>query len=892
VGRAALAVAWIATSLGGPTTAVARPHFGERPNVLVLVSDDQTGSTFNDTLMPNVYADLVEQGADFTKGYDVSALCCPSRSEILTGLYEHHTGVDSNMVPLNRPTIAEALQDAGYRTSLTGKYLNGDTCGPHPGWDNWICTSFALNPDPYVDPYLNENGTLVHERGYATDILGQFAADFIQSTPADQPFFEMYTPISPHLPADDPRCASNPVDPYRPPSYDEDTQTDGKPAYIQRGPLSDGEKGTIDQAFTAMTQSVECLDPAMGTILDSLGDRAQDTIVFYLSDNGYLYGEHRRRGKTDPYEESVHVPFVIRYPAMAPAPFVSDALVENVDIAPTIADLAGIEWHADGRSLVPLLTGQATSVRDAALIEQCQGVTYPCYSDSLVAEEPNDPSWKGVTDGHYKYVEYVTGERELYDLQADPYEMTNLADDPSMAEIQATLAADLAKLMAPSGDWTTIATGPQGDVGPGSYRFQYFSPSRTATYLCRLDVNGRNGAWRSCPMQSSLVGGLVPGSYVFNVKGSGGGIITASKASRAFTVVAATPDITIRSGPPLQGQDGNPVFRFSSSVPGATFECRLAEWAATAAWGACDPTDTTYGPLAEGFWQFQVRAVDPNTGDTSDPPAQWTFEVDQTGPTLTFAGKPDDPTNQTSGRFQILPDEEVVGPITCQLDGGDPVDCPNGAFDFSGLSAGLHVAAFTSTDVAGNQSAHDFFWLIDLRPPKLTMTTDAARVTNATAATFQLSSGDGNRFRCSLDGEPDRECASTTVETNLADGSHTFSAFSLDPAGNASGTRGFGWTVDTLAPTTTITGGPDPVTSSLEATFTFTADEEQVRFTCSLDGGPTYSPCASGTLVTGIGYGPHVFAVYGQDRAGNVGTDALWSWVVQPGAMYRHGMDG
>ena len=190
-----------------------------------------------------------------------------SRSEIFTGLYEHDTGVDSNIRPLGRSTIAEALQADGYRTSLTGKYLNGESCDPHPGWDNWDCYSIDMDADPYVDPVINENGTEVQETGYSTDILAQFAAGFIQSTPADQPFFEVYTPISPHLPADDPRCASDPVDPYRPPSYDEDTLSDGKPAFIARGPMSSTEAAEVDLEYHDMSTAVECLDNSMDSIL-------------------------------------------------------------------------------------------------------------------------------------------------------------------------------------------------------------------------------------------------------------------------------------------------------------------------------------------------------------------------------------------------------------------------------------------------------------------------------------------------------------------------------------------------------------------------------------------------------------------------------------------------
>ena len=142
----------------------------------------------------------------------------------------------------------------------------------------------------------------------------------------------------------------------------------------------------------AMSHAVRSLDDGVGHILDSLGDRARDTIVIYLSDNGFLFGEHRRFGKTDAYEESVRVPMIVRYPALLEPDnaFTSRALVSNIDIAPSLAELAGFPWNADGRSFVPLLDGSARSIRSALLIEHCQGVskgTPPCSGLSFYAHQ-------------------------------------------------------------------------------------------------------------------------------------------------------------------------------------------------------------------------------------------------------------------------------------------------------------------------------------------------------------------------------------------------------------------------------------------------------------------------------------------------------------------------
>ena len=217
-----------------PGSAAAAP----RPNILLLVSDDQAWSTFSRDLMPSTYRDLVDQGVLFKRAYVNTSLCCPSRAQILTGLFEHHTGVDANAVPLDRPTIVQALHDTGYRTMLAGKYLNSwETCGPRPEFDRWDCVSTPL-PSSYslLNPWINEDGTWVQRSGYQTDILADDVVHFIQSTPDDQPFFAMYTPTSPHLPADDFRYDSMSVSPPHGPAFDQNTLTAKSPLVRATGP--------------------------------------------------------------------------------------------------------------------------------------------------------------------------------------------------------------------------------------------------------------------------------------------------------------------------------------------------------------------------------------------------------------------------------------------------------------------------------------------------------------------------------------------------------------------------------------------------------------------------------------------------------------------------------
>ena len=215
------------------------------------------------------------------------------------------------MSPLLRPTLPQSLHDAGYHTMLAGKYLNSwPSCDPRPEFDRSLCVS-GEEPSglSLLNPYINVDGTWTQFTRWQTDILSEQAADFINTTPADQPFFVMYTPMSPHLPADDTRYQDMAVTPPRPPSFDVNMLTGGNPLYARRGPLTPEEIATSDDHFVHMAHSARSLDDSVATLLNSVGDRADNTIVIYLSDNGFLYGEHRRFGKNDAWEESVRVPW-------------------------------------------------------------------------------------------------------------------------------------------------------------------------------------------------------------------------------------------------------------------------------------------------------------------------------------------------------------------------------------------------------------------------------------------------------------------------------------------------------------------------------------------------------------------------------------------------------
>ena len=394
-----------------------------RPNVIVIVTDDQQYRTLS--AMPTVSARLVGQGIRFTNSYVVNPTCCPSRASILTGNYAHTTGVYSNTTGFQQFddsfTIATALDAAGYDTSLVGKYLNGyeGTYVP-PGWDHWV--GKTTGGGVYFNYHLSIDGQLHHygtkARDYVTDVLSREAVSFVRD--ATDPFFLYFAPNAPHTPAiSAPRYKGRfaHLRRFRPPSYDERDVGD-KPDWIRRRPLlSKRKEHAIDTFRRKQYRSLLPVDDAMKTLLDVLeaSGRLDDTMIVFTSDNGFLYGEHRLEGKAVPYEESIRVPFVIRYGALGTDPRTVPELALNIDIAPTLAELAGVvSYDAEGRSLVPLLSlPPPSNWRTDFLVEHRRHQTMPAYCELHTTSRV--------------FVLYADGEKEFYNLDRDPYERENIA---------------------------------------------------------------------------------------------------------------------------------------------------------------------------------------------------------------------------------------------------------------------------------------------------------------------------------------------------------------------------------------------------------------------------------------------------------------------------------
>jgi N-acetylglucosamine-6-sulfatase len=426
----------------------------ERPDIVLILTDDQRFDSL--WAMPNVQSLLVDHGMTFSNAFVVNSLCCPSRSSILTGNYSHTTGVYANAGAHggfgafhDRSTIATWLHDDGYDTGLVGKYLNAYP-GKYvpPGWDHW--NAFVMQPPRgnYYYNYALTSGTRIREYGdkpedYSTGVLANRAVRFIHS--AKGPMFLYFAPWAPHgspVPPPGAQGAFGQVAPFRPPNFNEANASD-KPRYIRGLRRLDEQKITDLDAFRrAQYQTLQGVDRAVGRIVAALRatGRLDHTMIAFMSDNGLAWGEHRWQNKQTPYEESIRVPLVISYPPLTGTPKTAPQMALNIDLAPTFARLAGVTPPGhDGRSLLPLLEGRPQGWRSSFLIEHAQ-----------VPSQLKVPSYCAIRTTHSLYVVYTTGEREYYDLITDPYELTNLAGDPSSAGAIAALAPRLHRLCDPA----------------------------------------------------------------------------------------------------------------------------------------------------------------------------------------------------------------------------------------------------------------------------------------------------------------------------------------------------------------------------------------------------------------------------------------------------------
>ncbi len=350
-----------------------------------------------------------------------------------------------------RQRIATWLDAVGYRTAYFGKYLNGykDLQKVPPGWDDWYAINSENSSSMYFDYWQSVNGVATWHgsapEDYSTDVIAAQADALIRNTDPGTPLFVSFDPKAPHHPTiPAPRHQGTPCPPpafVASPSVNEADVSD-KPAYVQANPPSGNAKGL----WTKQCVSLKAVDDAVGTLVRALADtgRLSNTLLLFTSDNGLMNREHRLVNKKVPYESSIRVPVVVRFDPAGTSGTVDPRMVANIDFAPTFLEVAGATATVpiEGRSLMPLIQQAPVSWRSDLLVEAYDLPNHP-HGGKYV------PTYCAVRTEVDKYVVYMTGETEYYDLIADPYELQNRAADPAVSGRVAELRSRLRELCSP-----------------------------------------------------------------------------------------------------------------------------------------------------------------------------------------------------------------------------------------------------------------------------------------------------------------------------------------------------------------------------------------------------------------------------------------------------------
>lgn len=441
-----------------------------RPNIVFVLVDDLrwddiavAGHPFVET--PNIDR-LAREGARFLNAFASTPLCSPSRASILTGQYVRTNGIVDNTArdaqSHRLQTFAIPLADAGYRTAFIGKWHMGNDDSRRPGWSHWVA---MRGQGEAVDPRLNVDGERRVVPGYVTDVLTQFAVDFVRDT-ARAPFmlFLAHKALHPNIQQRDdgsaaaleaqpagfvaaPRHRGRYANAVVPRRENATRAPVGKPALARAipglPPLSPAT-GTGDGDIRARLEMLLGVDESLGQLVAALEETGalDNTIIVFTGDHGYFYGEHGLdQERRLAYEETARIPLIVRFPRVARAGTTPGQLVQTIDFAGTLLALAGVRDTVarQGTSLVPLLDGSATEWRTSIFLE---------YYTDRVFPRTLRMGYEAVRTERHKLIVYteLPGMEELYDLEADPFEMTNLVGTARGDSLLPALRAELDRL--------------------------------------------------------------------------------------------------------------------------------------------------------------------------------------------------------------------------------------------------------------------------------------------------------------------------------------------------------------------------------------------------------------------------------------------------------------
>lgn len=424
-----------------PTLRGAAASEPRRPNILVIVIDDMRPDGL--TVMPKTKSWLAGGGTLYTRGFATTPSCCPARSSIMTGRYVHNHGVRCQNCSEeldHSTTLQHVLRRAGYFTAMSGKYLNDNSLGigyTPPGFDR-----YTVAKQGYVDPLLNRDGVVRQVPGYTTTLLGNATVNSLrafQRADDARPWYMYFALIAPHSPATpEARYADAAVPRWVRPPFEADRSD--KPAYVR---ARTANMRAMETLRAKMMRSLMSVDDQVDRLLRLLRDQGEldNTLIFFLGDNGFMFGEHGLSTKFAPYTPSIQVPFLVRWDGHIAAGVPDrERFVTNVDIAPTIFQAAGLPPSSlhDGTSLLQ---------RDS------RARLFTEY----FSDQANDgrlapfPTWASLRGPGWQYIENYAADGSLqfpeyYDLRADPHQLVNLlvdgdsTNDPPTAWLSMQLA--------------------------------------------------------------------------------------------------------------------------------------------------------------------------------------------------------------------------------------------------------------------------------------------------------------------------------------------------------------------------------------------------------------------------------------------------------------------
>jgi N-acetylglucosamine-6-sulfatase len=450
----------IRTTLGALASAPAilsQAQNRRRRNIVFILTDDHRYDAMG-FLKPQPFLEtphldtLARDGVHFQNAFVTTALCSPSRASILTGKYAHqHKIVDNNTaIPRGTQFFPELLQKAGYSTAFIGKWhMGGESDAPQAGFDRWISFRGQGTYLPTANG-LNVDGKRVPQKGYITDELTDYAVDWISSRKKDQPYFLYLSHKAVHsefIPADRHKgryANATFVPPKTMPPVSADS---GRPLWAQNQRNSwhgvefpYHSELALGDYYKRYAETLLGVDDSVGRVLEALKQRGEldSTLVVYMGDNGFAFGEHGLIDKRTAYEESIRVPLLARCPELAKGGQTVKQVVANLDIMPTFLSAAGVETPRGlpGQSTLPLMRGESPAWRDTLLYEYYWERNFP-----------QTPTMFALRGDRYKYIHYygIWDSDELYDLSNDPLETTNLIYKP---ELQSTAREMNQKLFA------------------------------------------------------------------------------------------------------------------------------------------------------------------------------------------------------------------------------------------------------------------------------------------------------------------------------------------------------------------------------------------------------------------------------------------------------------